>query len=625
MNNSIQNENIISDNTISLKNDIKSLYIKQKMLSFISPNKKLNIFVYSKYFQKILKFNINNYKLKARRYKEGERNGKGKEYSLDTNLLLFEGEYLDGKRNGKGKEYNDDGQLIFEGNYIKGKRNGEGCEYYFNGNLKFEGEYLNGERNGKGKVYFINGNIYFIGEYLKEKKWNGKGYNKYGGYAFKINNGNGYTLEYDTYDNLIFEGKYSNGEKNGKGYEYIYDEDQEANIVIFEGEYKDGIKNGKGKKYYNNGNLKFEGKYLNGKKWNGKGYDRKGNLIYELKNGDGYVKKYYYAHIFHKDVLIYEGEYKNGEKNGKGKEYDRYGKLIYEGEYKDGKKQGKGKKYYHNEKDDYINNYIKFEGEFLNGKKWNGKGYDKKRNIIYELKNGNGYIKKYYYEYYNRGHLIFEGEYKNGEKNGKGKEYNNYGNLIFEGEYKDGKKNGKGKKYYNGKELIFEGEYLKGKKWNIEANSCYGCYGYDTIIQIEIKNGNGKIKKFRKYTEKTECTFEGEYKNGKKNGFVYEYGFEGQYINGKRNGKGKEFDQDNIKFEGEYLNGKRWKGKGEEIYESDDNYNITVYIKFEGEYLYGQKWNGIGEDGDVYYKNGFKYNSKPIYKKKRKYKKYFKK
>ena len=622
MNNSIQNENIISENTINLKSGVKSLFIKQKIFSFISSNIKLKIFVYSKCFQNILKIDINDYKLKAKRYIEGERNGKGKEYSLDTNILLFEGEYLDRKRNGKGKEYNEDGQLIFEGNYIKGKRNGKGYEYYFNGNLKYEDEYLNGERNGKGKEYFINGNIYFIGEYLKGKKWNGKGYNKYGGYAFKINNGNGYTLEYDTYDNLIFEGEYFNGEKNGKGYEYVYNENQEANVVIFEGEYLNGIKNGKGKKYYDNSKLKFDGEYLNGKKWNGKGYDRKGNVIYELKNGDGYVKKYYYDYVFKRDTLIYEGEYKNGEKNGKGKEYDKYGKLTYEGEYKDGKKNGKGKKYYHNDKDDYINNYIKFEGEFLNGKKWNGKGYDKKRNIIYELKNGNGYLKKYYYEYYDRGHLIFEGEYKNSEKNGKGKEYDHYGALIYEGEYKDGKKHGKGKEYDHYGALIYEGEYLKGKEWNIKANSCYG-HNLMDIIQIDIKNGNGKIKKFRKYSKETKRLFEGEYKNGEKNGFVYEYGFEGQYINGKRNGKGKEFSSDKIKFEGEYLNGKRWKGKGEEIYEEDLNDEFYTYTEFKGEYLYGQKWNGIGENGDIYYKNGFKYNRKKI-KIKRKYNKYYK-
>ena len=37
--------------------------------------------------------------------------------------------------------------------------------------------------------------------------------------------------------------------------------------------------------------------------------------------------------------LIFEGEYKDGERNGKGKEYDFDGKTKYEGQYKDGKRQ----------------------------------------------------------------------------------------------------------------------------------------------------------------------------------------------------------------------------------------------------------------------------------------------
>ena len=42
----------------------------------------------------------------------------------------------------------------------------------------------------------------------------------------------------------------------------------------------------------------------------------------------------------------------------------------------------------------------------------------------------------------NNGWLKFEGEYLNGKRNGKAKEYD--GDLIFEGEYKNGKKwNGK--------------------------------------------------------------------------------------------------------------------------------------------------------------------------------------
>ena len=42
--------------------------------------------------------------------------------------------------------------------------------------------------------------------------------------------------------------------------------------------------------------------------------------------------------------LIFEGEYKNGNKNGKGKEYDKYGNLIFEGQYVNGKKLEKSKK-----------------------------------------------------------------------------------------------------------------------------------------------------------------------------------------------------------------------------------------------------------------------------------------
>jgi antitoxin component YwqK of YwqJK toxin-antitoxin module len=104
-----------------------------------------------------------------------------------------------------------------------------------------------------------------------------------------------------------------------------------------------------------------------------------------------------------------------------------------------GERNGKGKEY-------FIDSNIIFEGEYLNGKRWNGKGYDKNRKIIFEIKNGNGKVKEFgtYYKnlivdindktdnilYY----LKFEGEYLNGLKNGKGKEYNDKNILLFEGD-----------------------------------------------------------------------------------------------------------------------------------------------------------------------------------------------
>ena len=124
---------------------------------------------------------------------------------------------------------------MFEGEYaFKEKRKGK---EFNNGLLIFEGEYLNGERHGKGKEYYNKGKIRFEGEYINNIK------------------------EYYYNGQLIYEGKYLNGERNGKG-----------------------------KVYYEDGKLKFEGEYRSDIIWNGKGYDEKGIIIYELKNGGGYLK-----------------------------------------------------------------------------------------------------------------------------------------------------------------------------------------------------------------------------------------------------------------------------------------------------------------------------------------------
>ena len=56
----------------------------------------------------------------------------------------------------------------------------------------------------------------------------------------------------------------------------------------------------------------------------------------------------------------------NGERNNHGREYYYDGQLRLEGEYLNGERNGKGKEYYDGK--------LIFEGKYLNGEKWNGKG-----------------------------------------------------------------------------------------------------------------------------------------------------------------------------------------------------------------------------------------------------------
>ena len=41
------------------------------------------------------------------------------------------------------------------------------------------------------------------------------------------------------------------------------------------------------------------------------------------------------------DEIIFKGEYSEGKRNGKGKEYNKDGNLIFEGEYLNGERNGK--------------------------------------------------------------------------------------------------------------------------------------------------------------------------------------------------------------------------------------------------------------------------------------------
>ena len=320
-----------------LKN-IKSQYFIKMIFSILDDGSKLKIIRYNKNLQNHLDINLMNYKRFSGRFIKYITNKKVREYSSYGNYghhrLIYEGEYLNGKRNGKGIEFDSKHGIIM-----------------------YEGEYLNGKRHGKGKEYGgDNGNLIFEGEFLCGKRWTGKIYDtnedgKINKVIYELKDGKGFVHE--EHDDKYFIGEYLNGEKNGKGKEYY------KYYLIYEGEYLNGKRHGKGREYAKN-YLIFEGEYYNGKRWNGKTNVENSNIKYELKNGKGYSLQFIFSgHVWDEGSWL-EGEYVNGELNGKAKEYNENGRLIFEGEYINGKRNGKCKEY-------------GFEGNYLYDQKIEGK------------------------------------------------------------------------------------------------------------------------------------------------------------------------------------------------------------------------------------------------------------
>ena len=168
---------------------IKSTYILKLIFSFLWNNRKLDIISNNKQIRLKLQIDIKNYKNACNREIIGEKNGKGKEYIINTSILVYNGEYKNRKRNGKGKEFYEDGKLKFEGEYLNGKRI-SGKKYDIKGNM------ILSLVNRKGMEYYDNGRIKFEGEYFNGIRWNGIGYNFEGKKDFEIKNGKGIGKEY---------------------------------------------------------------------------------------------------------------------------------------------------------------------------------------------------------------------------------------------------------------------------------------------------------------------------------------------------------------------------------------------------------------------------------------------
>ena len=177
----------------------------------------------------------------------------------------------------------------------------------------------------------------------------------------------------------------------------------------------------------------------------------------------------------------YEGNFKNGLRDGNGKYFYKNGD-VYDGEFKDGKIEGEGVMTYENGH--------KYEGEFRDNLR-DGKGtYYYKNGDRYEgswrkgLKEGKGV---YYWKAGDR----FEGYFENNEKGSYGKYFYQNGER-YEGELKNGVREGKGVYYWPDGDR-YEGDFKNGKRegqgvyyWS-DGDRAMGNYANDKEVGLHVR------------------------------------------------------------------------------------------------------------------------------------------
>ena len=296
--------------------------------------------------------------------KDGKFNGLCKFYYTSDGTLKMQGNYLNDEKNGKFIEYDYDGSLS-EYTYVKGLLNGPYTIYYLNGNKKIQGNLKNGEKNGRVTSFSEDGSKEAEITYL-----NGIGN---GPFVFYYSNGkirmsgnyendelDGLIREFDEGGNLTGEYYKKSGTMNGKFIAYSYNDE---NVLTFksQGNYLDGMQDGKWEYFiFENNKPELIGyKTYSLDELDGPYYYFSGDSIIVTNYDNGLLNG---NHLVYYDlgswllggvpkdtancVLISNGNYKNGLKNGFWKEYSISGQLLREGNYNENLEEGKWTYYF---------------------------------------------------------------------------------------------------------------------------------------------------------------------------------------------------------------------------------------------------------------------------------------
>lgn len=221
--------------------------------------------------------------------------------------------------------------------------------------------------------------------------------------------------------------------------------DEEKKIPCYSGKLEEGVLQGKGKLYDENGLLIYEGNFLDGMK-TGKGtcYEAgvkvyEGTFLEDVFEGKGI--------IYEDGVKVYEGQLSDSVPNGRGTSFTDTG-VLYSGEFEDGLYSGEGTLY--TQAGDLL-----YKGGFSEG-----------------LYSGEGTV------FFSGGEKRYEGQFQDGSMSGEGILYREDGSVHYKGSFDEDAFSGPGKLYLEDNRGYIEAEFVDGEadgviSWYVDGKLWY--------------------------------------------------------------------------------------------------------------------------------------------------------
>lgn len=252
--------------------------------------------------------------------------------------------------------------------------------------------------------------------------------------------------------------------------------------------------------------------------------------------------------------------------------YNKYDKKVYEGEFEEDVREGRGSLY-------HSNGNVKYTGEWKNDKP-----------------NGIGVL------FHENGNKFYEGKWEEGSACGQGVLFNELGRIEYEGQFEKSKKSGIGIAYYE------DGSKYKGE-WKDDEINGFGSFFYSTgelsyrgSWHNSKRDGHGII-----LSRENILIYQGSFSAGKRCGVgksYYEEGkleYDGQWHNDEMSGEGILYDKNGIKvFQGFFDHGRILTANVVKTLKTEvetDNLNENISFNNNGEGICAQELVGkdIGE------------------------------